>query len=40
MIQLSEGCGFAFWYTDELASLSMQPHEKVAAGEIVQIINN
>lgn len=37
-IRLSEGCGFAFWYSDELKSVPMQPHEKIVAEEIADLI--
>lgn len=39
-IRLHEGCGFAFWYTDELPALPMQPHEKIAAEEVVTVIGS
>ena len=37
-VRVHEGCGFAFWYIDELPLLPMQPHEKQIAERIIQFI--
>lgn len=39
-IRLGEGCGFAFWYADELATVPMQAHEKLIAEEILNTLQN
>lgn len=35
-IRLSEGCGFAFWYYDELKDLKLIPHEKPFLGVLTE----
>ena len=34
--RLSEGCGLAFWYTDELQKVDMQQNEKAVLLELVE----
>jgi len=38
-VRLQEGCGFAFWYSDELTTVPMQEHEKLVAQEITNSLS-
>lgn len=38
-VKLDEGCGLAFWYTDEIPKVEMQPNERLVLLELIEHLN-
>lgn len=39
-IRIGEGCGFAFWYLDEVSSLKLIPHEVPLINGVIDSLKN